>query len=248
MTTGRKPVSCEREARARAGMPGRSPRTTAWYSGSTASTAYAYTPGRRRRARCPARSSSSANASRRAPSAPARWCARRSTSFPFTPPELSGGTAYRFNVYHIMQVDEPGAAVPGRARGSVIGPGRPGLLTARLPHRKGRPGTLERGSLEKNCPLRGTEGSNPSPSSRESVSRGTLSSWVKNPGFLRGCAGLRSRGRQRAAGPADIAPTRGNISVGPYSSTPFPAMRSRQVVGLKSQGWSPNEVGLSWSL
>ena len=80
MTTGRKPVSCEREARARAGMPGRSPRTTAWYSGSTASTAYAYTPGRRRRARCPARSSSSANASRRAPSAPARWCARRSTS------------------------------------------------------------------------------------------------------------------------------------------------------------------------
>ena len=25
---------------------------------------------------------------------------------PFTPPELSGGTAYRFNVYHIMQVDE----------------------------------------------------------------------------------------------------------------------------------------------
>jgi len=44
MTTGRKPVSCEREARARAGMPGRSPRTTAWYSGSTASTAYAYRP------------------------------------------------------------------------------------------------------------------------------------------------------------------------------------------------------------
>ena len=154
-------------------------------SGSTASTAYAYTPGRRRRARCPARSSSSANASRRAPSAPARttqyllhhgFPGRLSTAgnvaFPFTPPELSGGTAYRFNVYHIMQVDEPGAAVPGRARGSVIGPGRPGLLTARLPHRKGRPGTLERGSLEKCCPLRGTEGSNPSPSSWESSSVG----------------------------------------------------------------------------
>jgi hypothetical protein len=27
-------------------------------------------------------------------------------AFPFTPPELSAGTAYRFNVYHIMQVDE----------------------------------------------------------------------------------------------------------------------------------------------
>ena len=96
---------------------------------------------------------------------PGRLSTAGNVAFPFTPPELSGGTAYRFNVYHIMQVDEPGAAVPGRARGSVIGPGRPGLLTARLPHRKGRPGTLERGSLEKCCPLRGTEGSNPSPSS-----------------------------------------------------------------------------------
>ena len=38
-----------------------------------------------------------------------------------------------------------------------------------------------------------------------------------------------------SAGPANIAPTRSNISVGPYSSTAFPAMRSRQVVGLKSQ-------------
>ncbi len=31
---------------------------------------------------------------------------RGQVAFPFTPPELSGGTAYRFNVYHIMQVDE----------------------------------------------------------------------------------------------------------------------------------------------
>jgi hypothetical protein len=34
------------------------------------------------------------------------------------------------------------------------------------------------------------------------------------------------RGRQRAAGHANIGPTCGNISVGPYSSTAFPAMRS----------------------
>ena len=35
-------------------------------------------------------------------------------------------------------------------------------------------------------------------------------------------SGLRSRrGRQRAAGPANSAPTRSNISVGPYSSTAF---------------------------
>ncbi len=92
---------------------------------------------------------------------------------------------------------------------------------------------------------RGTEGSNPPYSSSESVSRGTLSSWVKNPGFRRRCAGRRSRrGRQRAVGAANIAPTCGNICVGLYSSTPFPAMRLRRVVGLKPQGWSPNEIGL----
>src|SRR3984893_15323187 len=60
---------------------------------------------------------------------------------------------------------------------------------------------------------------------------------------------LRSRrGRQRAAGPANIAPTRNSISVGLYSSTAFPAMRSRQVVGLKSQGGFPNEIGLALGL
>jgi hypothetical protein len=90
----------------------------------------------------------------------------------------------------------------------------------------------------------GTEGSNPSPSSGESVSRGTLSSWVKNRGFPRGCAGLRSRrGRQRLAGARRHALTRGNISLRRYSSTVFPAMRSPQLVGSKSQGWFPTEVG-----
>jgi hypothetical protein len=40
----------------------------------------------------------------------------------------------------------------------------------------------------------------------------------------------RRVGRRRAAGPAHIAPTCGNISVGGYFSTAFSAMRSRQVV------------------
>jgi hypothetical protein len=53
------------------------------------------------------------------------------------------------------------------------------------------------------------------------------------------------RGRQRAAGHAYIAPTCGNISVGPYSSNPFPAMRLRQAFGLKRQDRSPNEVRAS---
>ena len=37
---------------------------------------------------------------------PGRLSTAGNIAFPFTPPELSGGTAYRFNVYHIMQVDE----------------------------------------------------------------------------------------------------------------------------------------------
>jgi len=37
---------------------------------------------------------------------PGRLSTAGNIAFPFTPPELSGGTAYRFNVYHIMQVGE----------------------------------------------------------------------------------------------------------------------------------------------
>jgi hypothetical protein len=37
---------------------------------------------------------------------PGRLSTAGNVAFPFTPPELSGGTAYRFNVYHIMQVDQ----------------------------------------------------------------------------------------------------------------------------------------------
>jgi hypothetical protein len=36
---------------------------------------------------------------------PGRLSTAGNVAFPFTPPELSAGTAYRFNVYHIMQVD-----------------------------------------------------------------------------------------------------------------------------------------------
>ena len=65
----------------------------------------------------------------------------------------------------------------------------------------------------------------PVPSSRQSVSRPHPLSKVENPGFPRGCARLAWRpGRQRRAGCFDIAPTGGNISVGPYSSTAVPLM------------------------
>jgi hypothetical protein len=36
---------------------------------------------------------------------PGRLSTAGNVAFPFTPPELSGGTAYRFSIYHIMQVD-----------------------------------------------------------------------------------------------------------------------------------------------
>ena len=73
--------------------------------------------------------------------------------------------------------------------------------------------------------VRGTGSSNPSPSSRQSVSRLHPLSSVEKPGFPRGCARLAWRpGRQRRAGCFDIAPTGGNISAGPYSSTAVPLM------------------------
>lgn len=60
-------------------------------------------------------------------------------------------------------------------------------------------------------------------------------------GRSRGCNSVRSQG---AAGRANILPTWGSVSVGPYSSTAFSPMRSRQVVGLESRSWCPNELGL----
>jgi hypothetical protein len=77
---------------------------------------------------------------------------------------------------------------------------------------------------------RGTEGSNPSPSSGESVSLPELFRWVEKPGFPRGCARQAWRpGRQRHAGCHKIAPTGGNISVAPYSSTAVPLMGSARM-------------------
>jgi hypothetical protein len=67
---------------------------------------------------------------------------------------------------------------------------------------------------------RGTDSSNPPPSSGESLSRGISPCHVEKPGFSRGRAGWgRRRGRQRREWRGDMAPTGGNISVGPYSST-----------------------------
>jgi len=76
----------------------------------------------------------------------------------------------------------------------------------------------------------GTDGSNPAPSSGESVSLPELLSSVENPGFPRGYARLAWRpGRQRRAGCFKIAPTGGNISVAPYSSTAAPLMGSARM-------------------
>jgi len=79
------------------------------------------------------------------------------------------------------------------------------------------------GAVSKMLSPLGTESSNPSPSSGESVSLPELSSRVENPGFPRGCARLAWRpGRQRRSACIDSAPTCRNISVGPYSSTAVP--------------------------
>ena len=102
------------------------------------------------------------------------------------------------------------------------------------------------GKSRKRCPSDGgTEGSNPSPSSRESVSLPHPLSKVANPGFPRGCARLAWRaGRQRRAEHFDIAPTGGNISVAPYSSTAVPLMWWREChAGANEVGASP---GSTW--
>jgi hypothetical protein len=37
---------------------------------------------------------------------PERISTAGNLAFPFTPPELAAGDAYRFSVYHVMEVDE----------------------------------------------------------------------------------------------------------------------------------------------
>jgi hypothetical protein len=67
---------------------------------------------------------------------------------------------------------------------------------------------------------RGTNNSNPSPSSGQSVSRGIFPSYVEKPGVCRGvrggAGGAVGRDRRDAG---HMPPTGGNISVGPNSST-----------------------------
>ena len=66
----------------------------------------------------------------------------------------------------------------------------------------------------------GTDGSNPSPSSRQSVSLPQPLLKVENPAFRAGLGSwLGDRVSRELAGGFDIASTGGNISVGPYSST-----------------------------
>jgi hypothetical protein len=106
--------------------------------------------------------------------------------------------------------------------------------------RPGEAGTIERGDLEKPLPsfLRDRGFESVFLQQRVRLSRDFIF-MGKNPGFRRGFPGcVLRRGRQRAAGPANIAPTRRNISLGPCSSTAFPAMRRDKSLGLKSQGWS----------
>ena len=67
---------------------------------------------------------------------------------------------------------------------------------------------------------RGTDGSNPVPSSGESASRGIFALPRREAGFSRGCVGPAGAARSAETGIARcMAPTGGNISVGPNSST-----------------------------
>lgn len=43
---------------------------------------------------------------------PGRLSTAGNVAFPFTPPEVSLGPAYRFNVYHLLNVEDPGALFP----------------------------------------------------------------------------------------------------------------------------------------
>jgi hypothetical protein len=43
---------------------------------------------------------------------PGRLSTAGNLAFPFTPPEVSLGPAYRFNVYHLLKVDDPDVLFP----------------------------------------------------------------------------------------------------------------------------------------
>src|SRR6202011_610026 len=88
-------------------------------------------------------------------------------------------------------------------------------------------------------PLGGTDGSNPSPSSRQSVSLPQSFSKVSNPAFRAGLAAGLAIGSAETLGFFDIALIGGNISVGPNSSTAVRLMWWRDCHA------GPNEVGPS---
>ena len=97
----------------------------------------------------------------------------------------------------------------------------------------------KRQSLETKPISRGTESSNPSPSSRQSVSRGISPSCVEKAAVAAACAGPdRRHSRQRRARLVNITPTAGNISVGRYSSTAVPGRRFATVLALVRQARS----------
>ena len=43
---------------------------------------------------------------------PGRISTGGNLAFPFTPPEVMAGTAYRFSVYHVMEVDDLASLFP----------------------------------------------------------------------------------------------------------------------------------------
>lgn len=43
---------------------------------------------------------------------PGRLSTGGNIAFPFTPPELSGGSAYRFSIYHLLEIDDDSALFP----------------------------------------------------------------------------------------------------------------------------------------
>ena len=85
---------------------------------------------------------------------------------------------------------------------------------------------------------RGTDGSNPLPSSRQSVSRGISPSCIENPAVAATCAEPPMRhGQQRRAGLVNITPTAGNVSVGSYFSTAVPALSSMRLTQCRAAKW-----------
>ena len=121
-------------AAAESGRPGAEPGMrgpAAWTircgSGSMASTACGWwcRKTNRRRARCSSWASASRRRGERASEVvrtckqfmlhfgyPGRLSTAGNLAFPFTPPEVSLGPAYRFNVYHLLHVDDADALFP----------------------------------------------------------------------------------------------------------------------------------------